>query len=66
MEDPRDPNDAFSPTSGHGANADMPRWVKVFQYGFIFLFLLVIALHLAGFGFHDHGADSGVRAVKQP
>lgn len=47
-------------TTGHGEPPGTPRWVKVFIIMFITLVLLVIILHLLGFGFGGHDAGDNV------
>jgi len=43
-------------TPGRGLPPSTPRWVKVFMIIFIALVLLVVILHLMGFGFGSHSA----------
>lgn len=42
---------------GHGSPPGTPRWVKLFVIIFIGLILLVVVLHLMGFGFGSHGTS---------
>jgi hypothetical protein len=42
--------------SGRGTPPITPRWVKLLIISFIMLVLLVVILHLLGFGFGSHGA----------
>jgi hypothetical protein len=45
---------------GHGSPPGTPRWVKLFVIIFIGLIVLVIVLHLMGFGFGSHGASGAL------
>lgn len=44
-------------TPGHGSPPVIPSWVKVLVISFILLILIVVFLHLMGFGFGSHGAS---------
>ena len=43
-------------TPGHGSPPVIPSWLKVLVISFILLILIVVFLHLMGFGFGSHGA----------
>ena len=44
-------------TPGRGSPPVFPGWVKVLVISFILLMLIVVILHLMGFGFGSHGAS---------
>ena len=46
-------NNRPDPNLPHGT----PRWVKIFVIGFIVLVVVVVILHLMGFGMGGHGAS---------
>jgi hypothetical protein len=49
-----------SPMHSPGSATSMPRWVKAFGIAAIVVGLLIIILHLAGYGLGGHMLHSGV------
>jgi hypothetical protein len=65
MEDPHHSSHGIEASSDAGADAATPRWVRFFGLVGIVLALVFVALHLAGGGFHGHGA-AAEHGAKQP
>ena len=44
-------------TPGRGSPPELPRWLKLFIVLFLVLILIVVALHLLGLDFGNHGVS---------
>jgi hypothetical protein len=57
-----------SPMQSPGSTTSTPRWVKAFGITAIVVVLLIIVLHLAGYGLGGHMLHAGVteHGMQQP